>query len=842
MGRRVAPFIVAALAGYAVSPFVGAAGWKVLIGGALIPIAVGLVFVTPWSRLPAWAQAIPPLLGLAGLGLLRVLTGGVESEFTPLLILPLVWFAVYGTRAELAVCVCVEGAAIALPAAIIGPPDHPHSEYALALAMVCVSGVLGFIVQQLVVRIRSAETEQRGIIESAHESFIAIDAKGTIVEWNSQAESDFGWSRAEAIGRSLAETIVPPESREAHEAGLRRFAETGEGKLIGKRVELQAQRRDGSTFPVELSISPVRSKHGLRFNAFLHDISDRLAAQAELQAAEEQFRRAFEDAGIGMSLCDLGGRFIRANRALADITGYSIDELVGMRFGELTHPADRGRQVDAFDRLISGESDRYQGENRYYHKRGHIVWIALNVSAVRGPGGEVHHLICQIQDISERKLAEARLAYQASHDPLTDLPNRVLLDDRMAMALRRLSRARLPLAVLFLDLDRFKLVNDTFGHDAGDQLLLEAAERLRSVIRPSDTVVRMGGDEFAILCEEVTPDAAATLARRIGEAIAVPFRVEGREVVVTSSIGIAMNRDPSVSPGTLLANADAAMYEAKARGRSRYAFFEDEMRTRASARLDFERELRGAVGADRLTVHYQPQFDLSSGRVVGAEALARWEHPQRGLLPASEFMPVAEESDLVVAVGTLAIEEAARRAAQWRAHSPDILVTVNVSGRELGGHELPGIVVDALDRSGAPADALCIEMTEAAVIEDPESAFEAMHDLKDLGVALSIDEFGVGSSTFGLIRRMPALDLLKIDRIFTSGLGDTGRSGERDLVEAMIGMARALRMRTLAEGVENDGQVEALRELGCDAAQGFHLAHPGPPDDIERLLTEPARA
>ncbi len=729
------------------------------------------------------------------------------------------------------------GAVLALAASLF---SGAHAGPRLGL-VAATAGLLGLLGRELVRSIRERAEESRSILESAHDSFISVDAAGRIRQWNRQAELDFGWSAEEARGREMAELIVPERLRDAHRERLRAALASGEGAALGRRREEVAMRRDGSEFPVEISFSAVQTARGMRVNSFVHDISERRAANAHLREAEERFRRAFDDAAIGMALTSPEGRWLRVNRALCAITGYPAEKLTGIAFREITHPEDRGRDVDALRMMIAGELERFQTEKRYFHADGHVIWISLNVSVVRDEERKALYLISQMQDVSERKQAEERLAYQASHDALTDLPNRSLLDDRMSVALGRLRRTPLPLVVLFCDLDRFKLVNDSFGHDAGDRLLLEAGERLRALVRPSDTVARLGGDEFAILCEEMSPDAAATLARRIGDALADPFEiVPGHEVVVTSSIGIAINRDPSTEPGTLLANADAAMYESKTRGRSRYSFFAPEMRTRASDRLELESELRSALSEGAFDVHFQPQLELAGGRVVGVQALARWEHPQRGLLSASEFVPIAEESELIIGIGGFVLDRAIAETIRWRGNgSADLTVTVNVSARQLSGPELPSMVAEALAHQPLPPEALCLEVTEWAVAEDPESAFEALRDLKDLGVSLAIDEFGIGTSSLGLMRRIPGLDVLKVDRAFVAGLDSGERAG--GLVEVILGMAEALGMRAVAEGVESAEQVAALRELKCWAAQGYYISKPLPADEIGTLLASGAQ-
>ena len=839
--RRIAPFVIAGVLAYTAAPFVreGGSPWDLVAAGILIVSVIAAIYLLPWERLPAWMQVLPPAAVFVIVALIRNDTGGEQSEFTGLLALPLIWFCLYGSRAQLLGAVAGVAATIALPAILIGGADYPSNEIVRAVVTALIAGTLGISVQRLVDAVRGAEDETGAILRTAREAFISVDEEGTICEWNHQAERDFGWTREEALGRKAAETVIPERFRERLQTGMLRFLETGEGRLLGQRVEGVARRRDGTEFPVEMSISATRTRNGIRFTAFLLDITERRRRQHDLQQAEERFRRAFDDAGIGMALTGPDGRFLRVNGALAEMTGYPVEHLTGLSFRRITDPEDVGRDGDAFEAILAGRRDRYRTETRYRHAEGRAVWIDLNVTPVRAHDGRLEYLIVQMQDISERKGAEERLAFQASHDPLTGLPNRVLLADRMEVALARLRRSDLPLAVLFCDLDRFKLVNDSFGHDAGDRLLLEASQRLRGVVRPSDTVARLGGDEFAILCEAVTPDSAATMATRVGEVLAVPFRVEGREVVITSSIGIAINRDPDVAPGTLLANADAAMYEAKMRGRSRYAFFATEMRTRSTNRLELEADLRAAVGAGHLQVHYQPQVELESGRIIAVEAFARWDHPERGLLDASEFIPMAEESDLVVAVGAFVMEQAAIQTLRWRNEiNPELGVTVNVSARELGGPELAGTVAETLVRTGLPGRALCIEMTESAVTEDVESAYEAIRDLKDLGVKISVDEFGIGTSTIGLLRRVPDLDSLKIDPLFVAGLGSPG--GRADLVGVIVGMAGTMGMSAIAEGVESEAQLEALRELRCDAGQGHYLGGPAAPEVVEELLRDPA--
>ncbi len=433
-----------------------------------------------------------------------------------------------------------------------------------------------------------------------------------------------------------------------------------------------------------------------------------------LREAEERFRRAFDDAPIGMALASLDGRYLRVNPALAALTGYEVDELIGMGFRDITHQEDLKSDLAAMEALLSGELETYETEKRYVHAQGHVLWVQVNVTVVHDGDGAPLHFVAQTQDVTERKRAQAELAHQALHDPLTGLPNRLLFLDRLEVALAHLGRRDGAVAVLFLDLDRFKLINDSHGHEVGDQVLMEMAGRLRGLLRPSDTLSRFGGDEFTILCEGVSDDEdAIAVAERIADALAEPVPLADREVFLSASIGIALGRDRAMSAGALLRDADAAMYGAKERGRSRYAIFDGAMRLRGAERLETETSLRRAIERGELRVHYQPEVDLATGRAVGVEALVRWAHPERGLVAPGEFIPVAEDTGLIVPIGEWVLREACRQAHEWQGRFGDepLRMAVNLSGRQLADANLHDAVAGALADADLPPDLLCLERT-----------------------------------------------------------------------------------------------------------------------------------
>jgi diguanylate cyclase (GGDEF)-like protein/PAS domain S-box-containing protein len=571
----------------------------------------------------------------------------------------------------------------------------------------------------------------------------------------------------------------------------------------------------------------------------------RVAAHGAARRArhnETRFRRAFDDAPIGMCLVSVDeetfGRFLEVNQALVKMTGYSEAELLELTFDGLTHPADRERSAVESRRLVDGEIAIYGMEKRYLRADGAELCALVSASVVRDEDDTPLYCIGQIQDITARKQAEAQLAHQALHDPLTGLPNRLLFQDRLRHALARLQRGGSTLGVIFVDVDDFKLINDTLGHEVGDRVLTVVGKRLNRLLRESDTVARFGGDEFTILCEDVEdPAILHEIAERMTEAIAVPLTVGERELVLSASLGIAIADDESADADALVADADAAMYHAKASGRGRFMVFHEGIRDDAVTRLELEAALRGALEREEFAVHYQPVVELETGRVTSFEALVRWRHPDGRLVSPDDFVPVAEETGAIIQIGVWVLEEACREAKRWQEQLGELAapsVGVNLSARQFADPDLLYNVTHALSASGLSPKQLCLEITETAVIEDFDATLETLTFLNRLGVRIAIDDFGTGFSSLGQLRRLPPLDVLKIDKTFIDGMCTD--QGAAAIVQAVVSLADALGLTVVAEGVESADQAAQLQAMGCQAGQGYHFARPQPAAAVKGLL------
>jgi diguanylate cyclase (GGDEF)-like protein len=446
-------------------------------------------------------------------------------------------------------------------------------------------------------------------------------------------------------------------------------------------------------------------------------------------------------------------------------------------------------------------------------------------------------IVVNYRDITERKTFEERLKHQAFHDTLTKLPNRALFMNRLGHALIRTERREKSAAVLFLDLDNFKLINDSLGHEAGDRLLVSVAERLRRCLRAEDTASRFGGDEFTVLLENVKDASdAVRVADQITRALSTPFILESREVFVTTSIGIALGTSGRERPTDLLRNADVALYRAKASGKATYEVFDAFMNIAALERLDLEGDLRRAIERGEFAVHYQPQLELSTGRIAGWEALVRWMHPERGPILPAAFLSVAEETGLIVQIGRLVLEEACRQATEWQEQHPTetpLKMSVNISAKQLQRpDELVEEVIRILEQTELAPGSLVLEITESMLMGDAEQNVDVLRRLKDLSIGIAVDDFGTGYSNLAYLKRFP-VDMLKVDKSFVDGLGENPEATA--IVEAVVSLARAMGMQTVAEGIETTGQADLLRALGCELGQGYYFSQPLPAHEANAL-------
>jgi diguanylate cyclase (GGDEF)-like protein/PAS domain S-box-containing protein len=577
-----------------------------------------------------------------------------------------------------------------------------------------------------------------------------------------------------------------------------------------------------------------------RLNERVRESKD--AALETARESEERFRSTFEDAMIGMCLSTAEGRLTRVNPAFCQMLGRSAEELQQLGWPALTLPEDLPESTAMMQRMLAGKEDRGYNEKRYLHADGHLVWAAVSSRLVRDEQDRPLHFITQIQDISAQKEAAEALAHQALHDPLTGLPNRTLFTDRLEQALARGRRTGGNVAVVFIDVDRFKVVNDSLGHEAGDWLLQQIGARLSQAVRATDSVARFGGDEFVILFDGVADEAMAmALTDRVRRELMRPFSHEGDEdFYATGSLGVALSSAIS-GAAELVRDADAAMYRAKAAGGAHAELFDSTLRHEAVERLRTERALRRGLPQGELRLHYQPIWCLESSRIEAVEALVRWARPGHGLVPPGAFVPVAEECGLMTQVGEWVLREACRQAAEWRAALGDaapLPVHVNISARELEQVDLPGVVAGALADAGLdPAD-LVLEITESGLLERTERPASVLRAIKDTGVRIALDDFGTGYSSLSYLERFP-IDELKLDREFIARL--EGGDEEPVLVGAILAMAHALGLVVVAEGIETDEQATVLRDLGCERAQGYALARPAAPEAIVELLS-PARA
>lgn len=657
------------------------------------------------------------------------------------------------------------------------------------------------------------------------EAVVATDAHGVVTYWNATAERMFGYAASEIVGHLVTDIgLVQPAPAYAEEL----LAAVRGGQAWSGHIT--CRRKDGRVVPVHVTDTPLLDEAG-NLTGIVGVLRDVTVDQLHRGIVETALEGIIQVADRVITFC---------NQAAERILRIPPDTLVGRSLTEFFDDD----QIDLIDalraRLLAGEAVRAELPIR--GADGEQQWLAISASALTDEREQYTGTVTLFTDITERRTLEQEMAFRAMHDELTGLVNRVMLADRLehGLALRRRSAQR-DLAVLFCDLDHFKDINDSAGHDVGDALLALVAERIRDAVRPSDTVARFGGDEFVVICEGLEgPSAALMAAGRIGDSFKVPFYVDGQEINVSASIGVAMIDEDSTAQ-RLLGDADAAMYEAKrSGGAGSVCLFNDSMRRRATTRLQIQSEMRHGLVDNEFTCFYQPIVNLQERRVVGVEALLRWQHPERGLLQPAAFLDVAEDSGLIRPLGDLALRVACQDAAESsKIIGRRLCVAVNVSARQFTDSAIADRVAAVVAEAGIDPCQLVLEVTETTVMDDASSATAVMNALKDIGVRFAIDDFGTGYSSLTYLKQFP-IDELKIDRSFVSGLGVS--SEDSAIVASIVSMSRALNLNCVAEGVETSDQLAALGHLGCGHAQGYLFSRPVPavelPSTIYRIEQE----
>jgi diguanylate cyclase (GGDEF)-like protein/PAS domain S-box-containing protein len=545
------------------------------------------------------------------------------------------------------------------------------------------------------------------------------------------------------------------------------------------------------------------------------------------QVSEASFRAIFDQA-FGMAVLAPDGRWLSINPSFCETLGYSEAELLAGSFQDVVHSDELGPLLMHIHKILTGNMGVYQGEHRFIDRLGRIVWVLLSVSLIRDARTEPSQLVFQIQNITDRKRAEERLVHDVFHDALTGLPNRALFMDRLKLAAQRARRRKDQLfVVLFIDLDCFKLVNDSFGHQVGDQLLIGIARRLETFVRSTDTIARLGGDEFTVLLEDVKDQRETIrIVERIQKGLSEPFTLGGHELVTTASIGVTLSTTGYDKVEDIVRDADTAMYRAKSLGRARHEVFDQDVHPQAINLLLLEKDLEGITDRDELFLQYQPIVGLDTGGLQGFEALVRWQHPDYGLISPLDFVPIAEESGSISAIGQWVLNEACRQMGQWREEpgfDQSLFMSVNLSSKQLKQPDLIDQVMQAVNETGLDPRCLKLEITETVVMEDIDTAISKLLQLRAIGIGLSIDDFGAGYSSLSYLNRLP-VNTLKIDRSFVTGI--TINPENRNIIETIMNLAQKLGMDVIAEGIETMEQLNLLRALRCSAGQGFLFSKP----------------
>ena len=679
----------------------------------------------------------------------------------------------------------------------------------------------------------ASEIRLRAVLNGVQSGVVVMTCNGVVESFNKAAERMFAYSAAEVVGQNVR-MLMPEPYQSAHDSYLNNYHSSGIRKVIGLRRDVVARRKDGSTFPIELGVTETQL-HGTTF--FIGSISDltfRKAAEAELRIAATAFESL-----EGMVVTDPRGVILRVNNAFSEITGYSAEDAIG----QTPRLLKSGRHDADFYRAMWESiktTGRWQGEIWDRRKNGTEYPKWLTISAVLGDDGEVTHYVASHQDITERKIAEEKINELAFFDPLTRLPNRTLLLDRLKRTMAVCARSASYGSLLFIDLDNFKTLNDTLGHDIGDVLLQQVAQRIAASVREGDTVARLGGDEFVVVLESLSGvmEEAASQTKTVGEKILAAlnstYELNNTEYRSSASIGATLFKGHMTRTDELMKQADLAMYKSKQTGRNALHFFDPAMQSLLIERAALEKGLRRAIEGDQLLLHYQAQV-VDTGRVTGVEALLRWQHPELGMVAPNNFIPLAEETGLILSLGQWVLKAACTQLALWgnQPGMAHLTVAVNVSAKEFREPHFVAKVLETLHQTGADPKKLKLELTESLLVDNVEAVIEKMFALKSNGIGFSLDDFGTGYSSLSYLKRLP-LDQLKIDQSFVRDV--LIDPNDAAIAKTIVALAQSLGLGVIAEGVETEAQRDYLAGAGCHAFQGYLFSRPLPLDAFEAFM------
>lgn len=679
----------------------------------------------------------------------------------------------------------------------------------------------------------SSSSRLKAILQHASEGIITIDEGNCIETSNEAAEGIFEYQRDELIGKNFSDLLVINEQYSGNLTEL--FTRRRVKHKKDKSIDVSAYKKNGLVFPLEMSSTTVYINDQKKMVIIMRDISERKIAEEKLQESEVLFRLAFHSAASGVAMVALDGRWIRVNAALCRITGYTEQEMLNMRFQDISNEEDNIKAEERQRKMLAGDVIDDDIEKRYRRKDGKIIWVSISVALVRGKNGQPLYYVTTTQEVTDKKEEEQVLSYHAYYDALTGLANRVQLEQNLDVSIASALRNQKNFAVFFLDLDRFKEVNDTLGHDVGDELLKVVAGRLKTTIRMTDIASRLGGDEFVLILNGVnSPQAAASYAEKIMAIISKVITINGKDLTVGVSVGISFFPNDGLDGATLLKSADLALYRSKELGRNNYQFCTNEMNSEITDRTKFKVALRQALENGELSLDYFPKLQVSTQTIEAVEALLRWRSDHYGNVSPARMIPVAEESGLIVPLSEWVINKACTQAKKWQIQGGNkMTIAVNVAKRQFMHNMFSKIVQSALQSSSLAPQDLELEISESLLMTDPDYSLKMIESLKNIGVQITMDNFGTGYSSLVYLHRY-SVDRIKIDRSLIRLMAES--SEHAMLVSAIISLARNLGVRVAAEGVESKQQYDLLIEYGCDEIQGYLISPPLGAEKIEMMM------